>query len=119
MDIHVYFHNDPHDEIELRGRLDQIISSLHALTVQGKKMDQAIQDVLDQVAAVKGDVASTKAFISAMETRITEILANENLKPETRDALATAFSDLKGASQELKDAIDNDPSTPPAPNPVP
>jgi uncharacterized protein YoxC len=103
IDLNIFLHG---------GQDNAIVAKLTELINWSKKMDQAIQDVLDQVAAVKGDVASTKAFIAAMEARITEILASENLKPETRDALATAFADLKGASQELKDAIDNDPTTP-------
>lgn len=109
MDINVYIHPDATTK-EMFGK---ILAALDQLKQRGNKMDQDIQNLIDEVAEVKGDTASTKAFIAGLEQRITDILSSENLKPETTAALKQAFADLKGSSQELKDAIDNDPNTPP------
>lgn len=104
-------------------RLDSIDARLdalfHLIRIRGVKMDKDIQRLVDEVAEVKGKVSSTAAFITGLEQRITDILSSENLKPETTEALQAAFADLKGSSQALSDAIDNDPNTPAPVEPAP
>lgn len=108
IDVHVFLHGEQDD---------QVLAILKDLLHRSKKMDQDVQNLIDAVAEVKGKVASVVAFITGLEQRIKDILASENLSPETKAALASAFADLKSGSQELTDAIDNDPNTPAPPAP--
>jgi len=118
--IHQHYHQDD----QVRRQLDQVLTLLvgirrevDTLVKQGGKMDTDVQNLVDEVAQVKGDVASTKAFIAGLEQRITDLLAaqGENLKPETRAALTQMFADLKDSSGQLQAAIANDPNATPAP----
>lgn len=78
-------------------------------------MNQKMQDVIDAVAAQRGDINSMKVFVAGLEQAVRDALSGVTLPPSVEAALDTVFTDVKSNSQEIKDAIDNDPATPATP----
>ena len=99
-------------------QLSRIESSLQSLLGKVNTMSQAVDDLVQAVADQKGDINSMKVFIAGLEQQIKDVLSGVTLPPAVEAKLQAVFADVKSNSQEIKDAIDNDPATP-APPPGP
>ena len=77
-------------------------------------MDATLNDLVGKVQEQTGTVNSMKAFIAGLEQQIKDALSGERLSPEAQTKVNQIFSQLTQNTQEVADAIDSDPNTPPA-----
>jgi hypothetical protein len=74
----------------------------------------SIDDMAAKIAEVNGTANSVAVFVKELEKRIADVLAGTTLPPAIQQKLDTMFDDLTKGQRTLAQAIDNDPSTPPA-----
>jgi len=128
VDLHVYHHfaSDP--------KLDEILNKLSALAAQVDTMNAQIQQIKDDVVAIKAkaaaisDVATAtvttlngfSAIVQGLVDRIAELIANGGLSAEDKAALTDIHgegtqivTELGAGAQKIADAIVANPPNPP------
>ena len=105
---------------ERLGRLERMVAALHPkinslLRVAEIEINLELenmanfQELADQVAKIKGTVASTKAFVQGLKTKIEELGAGMN-DAEDQAAVVALAAELAGAETELAEAIAANPT---------
>jgi hypothetical protein len=97
-------------DAELKAMLVQIAASLSNF----KETAMAtLQDLVDATSAQSGEIASMKTFIAGLEQAIKDALSGVTLPPDAQAKVDGVFANVTANTQQIKDAIDNDPDTPP------
>lgn len=105
-----HYHHFPADP-GVDSKLADILRVLHQLSTGVQIMNQSVQNLVDSVAAQKGEIASMKVFIAGLEQAIKDALSGVTLPPDVQTAVDGVFADVTSNTQAIKDAIDNDPTT--------
>lgn len=110
---------DPNERFD---RLERMVAALHPkMNSLLRASDQSFfmeldqmanfQELADNVAKIKGTVASTKAFIQGLKTKLEEAAAGMN-DTEDQAAIVALSAELSGAETELTAAITANPEPP-------
>jgi hypothetical protein len=119
--VHIHIHHHHATEPLLLQRLDSILTTLARLEI---RLMTTMQNILDEVAKEKDEVASVGTLITQLQEQIAGLLKG-NIPPDVQAQIDQAFAELQTNSAALATAIATPAAAPgtvtptPAPAPTP
>ncbi len=96
---------------ELRQLRNEILSFRHFLEQRMATFQEQLDQLLGAVTDQSGKIDSMRTFIAGLEQQIKDALSGENITPESQAKLDQVFAGLENNTQQIVNAIDNDPNT--------
>jgi len=112
---HLVIHFDP----EFLALLQIGVKALGSILKGNKQIMATLDELITKVDEQTGQVASMKTFIAGLEQAIKDALSGVTLPPAVQAKVDKVFGDVGKNTQEIVDAIDNNPDTPPVTPPNP
>lgn len=98
---------------------DKILESLLLIIKNQKKMDNTLDDVLQEVADEGTQIDSLTVLMDGVEQQLKDALAGATIPPVVQAKIDTVFTNIATNKQKVVDAINKNTPPPPPPPPPP
>jgi chromosome segregation ATPase len=111
IEVHHYIHIETAQLGRIESAVNQLLQRSTQQMATAQEIKDAVSQLTDKVAEQKGDIASMRTFIQGLEAAVQQQLDLANASDEIKASVAAVFSQVSDNTQEIKNAIDSDPTT--------